>query len=162
MLSRPTPCACACIARWSQLPVRLVWRCHVLRLCLLQALWGDWCFLPKERRVVRGSKARAASGSGRSAPRSMFEQFALEPIWRAYSVCEGEDVQVCLLAGGQWQGGDGWASKPSDRWTGHSTCSWVRWYGGLQGQVAAGLLSHAMLTDTCAHVQCKLHTCQAY
>jgi hypothetical protein len=24
----------------------------------------------------------------------MFEQFALEPIWRAYSVCEGEDVQV--------------------------------------------------------------------
>ncbi len=44
--------------------------------------------------MVRGSKARAASGSGRSAPRSMFEQFALEPIWRAYSVCEGEDIQV--------------------------------------------------------------------
>lgn len=43
--------------------------------------------------MVRGSKARAASG-GRNAPRSMFEQFALEPIWRAYSVCEGEDVQV--------------------------------------------------------------------
>jgi hypothetical protein len=41
--------------------------------------------------VVRGSKARAG---GRTAPRSMFEQFALEPIWRAYSVCEGEDVQV--------------------------------------------------------------------
>lgn len=60
---------------------------------LPQALWGDWCFLPKEKRVVRGSKARAG---GRSAPRSMFEQFALEPIWRAYSVCEGEDVQSVL------------------------------------------------------------------
>lgn len=56
-----------------------------------QALWGDWCYLAKEKRVVRGSKARAG---GRTAPRSMFEQFALEPIWRAYSVCEGEDVQV--------------------------------------------------------------------
>lgn len=58
-----------------------------------QALWGDWCFLPKEKRVVRGSKARSGA-SGRSAPRTMFEQFALEPIWRAYSVCEGEGLQV--------------------------------------------------------------------
>jgi hypothetical protein len=68
---------------------------HCVDTPLPQALWGDWCYLPKEKRVVRGSKARAAAG-GRSAPRSMFEQFALEPIWRAYSVCEpeGEGVQV--------------------------------------------------------------------
>lgn len=46
--------------------------------------------------MVRGSKAHAGGG-GRAAPRSMFETFALEPIWRAYSVCEGEDVQVGVV-----------------------------------------------------------------
>jgi hypothetical protein len=62
-----------------------------------QALWGDWCYLPKEKRVVKGSKARSAAAGSRSAPRTMFEVFALEPVWRAYSVCEGEDVQASMF-----------------------------------------------------------------
>lgn len=60
---------------------------------------------------MRGSKARSGA-SGRSAPRTMFEQFALEPIWRAYSVCEGEDLQVGPLAGGAGAGGG--MGRPTD------------------------------------------------
>jgi len=44
--------------------------------------------------VVRGSKARAAGAGKTGCHKTMFEQFALEPVWRAYSVCDGEDAQV--------------------------------------------------------------------
>lgn len=58
---------------------------------LAGALWGDWAYAPKERRVVRVKRR-----PGRGQPRTMFVQFALEPLWRAYSVCEGEPLQVCF------------------------------------------------------------------
>eukprot|EP00879_Flechtneria_rotunda_P027153 GHRR01029027.1.p1 GENE.GHRR01029027.1~~GHRR01029027.1.p1 ORF type:complete len:303 (+),score=101.08 GHRR01029027.1:1-909(+) len=59
---------------------------------LAVALWGDWAYLPKEKRVVR---AKAKASNGRNL-KTMFVQFALDPLWRAYSVCEGEDVQAVL------------------------------------------------------------------
>lgn len=63
--------------------------------------------------MVRGSKAHAGGG-GRAAPRSMFETFALEPIWRAYSVCDGEEVQVSS-EGGMYVWGAGEAQVSSER-----------------------------------------------
>jgi ribosome assembly protein 1 len=60
---------------------------------LAAALWGDWAYLPKEKRVVR---ARSRGGAG--ARKAMFVTFALEPVWKAYSVCDGEDAKV----GGWW------------------------------------------------------------
>lgn len=64
---------------------------------LCTALWGPYAFSPKDKRVVK-LKGR---DSGKAKP--MFVQFALEPIWKAYSVCEGEDVQV----GGRGHSGRG-------------------------------------------------------
>ncbi|KAG2498450.1 hypothetical protein HYH03_003706 [Edaphochlamys debaryana] len=62
---------------------------------LVKALWGDWAFSPKDKRVVRASKR--AGGGGKLKP--MFVQFALEPLWKAYSVCDpGEDVAGVLGA----------------------------------------------------------------
>ncbi|WIA32200.1 hypothetical protein OEZ86_003049 [Tetradesmus obliquus] len=58
---------------------------------LAAALWGDWAYAPKERRVVR---ARGRAGQG--GRRTMFVTFALEPLWRAYSVCDGEDAKAVL------------------------------------------------------------------
>ncbi len=56
---------------------------------LVRALWGEYSFQPKEKRVVRIRR----QGEGKLKP--MFVQFVLEPLWKAYSVCDqGEDVQV--------------------------------------------------------------------
>ncbi|MEW5312778.1 MAG: hypothetical protein WDW38_004386 [Sanguina aurantia] len=60
---------------------------------LQRALWGEWHFSAKDKRVVN---ARGASGTSKLKP--MFVQFALEPIWKAYSVCDGEDVGAVLGA----------------------------------------------------------------
>lgn len=56
---------------------------------LVNALWGDWQYLPREKRVV-SARSKGARASGKT----MFVQFCLEPIWKAYSVCDGESVQV--------------------------------------------------------------------
>jgi ribosome assembly protein 1 len=56
---------------------------------LANALWGDWAYLPKEKRVVR-----ARSRGGQGARRTMFVAFALDPVWKAYCVCDGEDAKV--------------------------------------------------------------------
>ncbi|GFR43096.1 hypothetical protein Agub_g3927, partial [Astrephomene gubernaculifera] len=63
---------------------------------LVRGLWGDWAYSPKDKRVVRSSR-RGGGGSGGSKLKPMFVQFALEPIWKAYSVCDaGEDVAGVL------------------------------------------------------------------
>ena len=59
---------------------------------LAKALWGDYAFVAKEKKVVRIKSRGSAAAAGKVKP--MFVQFALEPIWKAYGVCEGEDVQV--------------------------------------------------------------------
>ncbi|KAG2443951.1 hypothetical protein HXX76_002290 [Chlamydomonas incerta] len=60
---------------------------------LVRGLWGDWAFSPKDKRVVRANKR----GGAKLKP--MFVQFALEPIWKAYTVCDaGEDVAGTLGA----------------------------------------------------------------
>ncbi|PNW73585.1 hypothetical protein CHLRE_13g564950v5 [Chlamydomonas reinhardtii] len=62
---------------------------------LVRGLWGDWAFSPKDKRVVRANKR----GGGSKALKPMFVQFALEPIWKAYTVCDaGEDVAGTLGA----------------------------------------------------------------
>jgi translation elongation factor EF-G len=67
---------------------------------LRAALWGDYGFLPKERRVVRLKRGTAARGGAGGGPRSMFEQFALEPLWRAYGAVDagGGPGAAALLA----------------------------------------------------------------
>lgn len=63
---------------------------------LCAALWGDYAYLPKEKRVVRAKSKKTGAAVGRLKP--MFVQFALEPLWKAYSACEpGEDVQVGVV-----------------------------------------------------------------
>ncbi|GLC55413.1 hypothetical protein PLESTB_000984700 [Pleodorina starrii] len=63
---------------------------------LVRGLWGDWAFSPKDKRVVRSAR-KGGGGGGKLKP--MFVQFALEPIWKAYSVCDpGEDVGGVLGA----------------------------------------------------------------
>ena len=42
-------------------------------------MWGDWSFNAKEKRVV---KIRRQGGSTEGGPKSMFVQFALEPVWK--------------------------------------------------------------------------------
>ncbi|KAG2439846.1 hypothetical protein HYH02_010478 [Chlamydomonas schloesseri] len=60
---------------------------------LVRGLWGDWAFSPKDKRVVRANRR----GGAKLKP--MFVQFALEPIWKAYTVCDaGEDVAGVLGA----------------------------------------------------------------
>ena len=46
---------------------------------LTKALWGDWSFNAKEKRVVKIKRQGGAEGGG---PKSMFVQFALEPVWK--------------------------------------------------------------------------------
>lgn len=57
---------------------------------LTHALWGSWAYNAKDKKVVaiRGGEER----------KSMFVQFALEPIWKAYSACEhgATDAQAML------------------------------------------------------------------
>jgi len=64
---------------------------------LARALWGDYAFSPKEKRVVRLKRGAARDGSGQ---RTMFEQFALEPLWKAYSACDagGSAEAAAVLA----------------------------------------------------------------
>ena len=58
---------------------------------LTRALWGSWSYNVKEKKVV------SIKGSEDKKGKNMFVQFALEPIWKAYSVCEqGADVQGVL------------------------------------------------------------------
>ncbi|KIY98160.1 hypothetical protein MNEG_9798, partial [Monoraphidium neglectum] len=64
---------------------------------LAQAMWGDYAFLPKEKRVV---KLKRQGGSGGGGQKTMFEQFALEPLWKAYGACgaAGGAEAAALLA----------------------------------------------------------------
>ena len=56
---------------------------------LTRALWGGWAYNVKEKKVV--------SVKGGEDKKTMFVQFALEPIWKAYSVCEdGAEAQPVL------------------------------------------------------------------
>lgn len=101
---------------------------------LAAALWGDWAYLPKEKRVVR---ARARGGQGR---RTMFVTFALDPIWRAYSVCEGEDIKVgCLHAHGRVSLGGGCWSCMHD----YEACHGWRVGKATSNQWAANLCTAA-------------------
>jgi ribosome assembly protein 1 len=54
-------------------------------VALAQALWGDYTYLPKEKRVARLRRGAARDGSGQ---RTMFEVFALDPLWKAYGACD--------------------------------------------------------------------------
>jgi hypothetical protein len=49
---------------------------HCRREALVNALWGDYSFSPKDKRVVKIKR----SESSRAKP--MFVQFVLEPIWK--------------------------------------------------------------------------------
>lgn len=44
---------------------------------LVKALWGDFAYSAKDKRVV---KARARGGAPK--PKTMFVQFILEPLWK--------------------------------------------------------------------------------
>eukprot|EP00798_Chlamydomonas_sp_ICE-L_P013599 gene13599-19472_t len=58
---------------------------------LTRTLWGDFAFAPKDKRVI------AIGKKGPTNLKPMFVQFALEPIWKAYSVCtDKEDVGTVL------------------------------------------------------------------
>ncbi|GAX83661.1 hypothetical protein CEUSTIGMA_g11086.t1 [Chlamydomonas eustigma] len=62
---------------------------------LTKALWGDWSFSAKEKRVVRIKKVHGDSKQSKT----MFVQFALEPLWKAYSVCGEEAADVASTLG---------------------------------------------------------------
>ena len=49
---------------------------------LTRALWGDWHFAAKEKRVVR-----LKPGGGGDKAKTMFVQFALEPVWKVRREC---------------------------------------------------------------------------
>ncbi|GFH18734.1 Tr-type G domain-containing protein, partial [Haematococcus lacustris] len=68
---------------------------------LTRALWGDFAFSAKDKRVVRLRR-----GGADSKAKPMFVQFILEAVWKAYSVCSqgGGDVagvlgQICKARG---------------------------------------------------------------
>ena len=58
---------------------------------LERALWGDFTFQPKTRRIVRIKSDQR----GRAKP--LFVSLALEPLWKAYTACDpGEDHTAIL------------------------------------------------------------------
>ncbi|PNH11683.1 Elongation factor Tu GTP-binding domain-containing protein 1, partial [Tetrabaena socialis] len=56
---------------------------------LVRAMWGDWAFSPKDKRVVPSARR---GGGGGSKLKPMFVQFALEPIWKVTVLDSGEHV----------------------------------------------------------------------
>jgi ribosome assembly protein 1 len=63
---------------------------------LRRALWGDFFYLPKTKRIV-GKKAAEAASGGRARP--LFVQLALEPLWQLYAAAEAETA-AAEAAGG--------------------------------------------------------------
>ncbi|KAL6770647.1 EFG13 [Auxenochlorella protothecoides x Auxenochlorella symbiontica] len=63
-------------------------------LALERALWGDYAFQPKTKRIL---PIRPGSGG-----KPLFVQFALEPVWRVYACCEAADpaAELSRLAAG--------------------------------------------------------------
>ena len=58
---------------------------------LQAALWGDWYYAPKTKRIVSKKGLAAAMGPqavGRAKP--LFVQLALEPLWQLYAAAETE------------------------------------------------------------------------
>ncbi|CAI5532671.1 unnamed protein product [Closterium sp. Naga37s-1] len=55
---------------------------------LMKALWGDWYYIPKTKKILRKKAAHAAVGGASSSAaarlRPMFVQFVLEPVWQIY------------------------------------------------------------------------------
>lgn len=69
--------------------VEQIARAHAAKLdckenVLVKAMWGDWFFQPKERKIVG---KRAAAGK----LKHLFVQLALEPIWQLYMTAEAEE-----------------------------------------------------------------------
>eukprot|EP00201_Polytomella_parva_P014391 CAMPEP_0175066456 /NCGR_PEP_ID=MMETSP0052_2-20121109/16521_1 /TAXON_ID=51329 ORGANISM="Polytomella parva, Strain SAG 63-3" /NCGR_SAMPLE_ID=MMETSP0052_2 /ASSEMBLY_ACC=CAM_ASM_000194 /LENGTH=785 /DNA_ID=CAMNT_0016333165 /DNA_START=42 /DNA_END=2396 /DNA_ORIENTATION=- len=61
---------------------------------LVKVLWGDYQFNPKDKSVTR-CKRRVAGGP---PPKTLFVQFALEPIWKAYgSLDSGAEEAAAVL-----------------------------------------------------------------
>ena len=60
-------------------------------VALQAALWGDWFYQPKTKRIV-SKKALAAASSQQAASRAkpLFVQLALEPLWQLYAAAEAE------------------------------------------------------------------------
>ena len=55
---------------------------------LLAALWGDFYYLPKTKRICSKKHAEASLGAGRCKP--LFVQLVLEPLWQLYGCAEAE------------------------------------------------------------------------
>ncbi|CAI5477403.1 unnamed protein product [Closterium sp. Yama58-4] len=55
---------------------------------LMKALWGDWYYIPKTKKILKKKAAQAAvagaSSSAAARLRPMFVQFVLEPVWQIY------------------------------------------------------------------------------
>ncbi|PRW32859.1 ribosomal S5 Elongation factor G III V family [Chlorella sorokiniana] len=58
---------------------------------LQRALWGDFAYQPKTKRIVRIKSDQ----QGRAKP--LFVQLALEPIWKAYGACEQGADHTAIL-----------------------------------------------------------------
>ena len=60
-----------------------------MRQLCTQALWGDYAYQPKTKRIVRMK--------GKADAKPLFVQLALEPLWKAYTAVEpGADSKVSL------------------------------------------------------------------
>ena len=60
---------------------------HANHLSWLQALWGDYAYQPKTKRIMRIK--------GKTDAKPLFVQLALEPLWKAYAaVSPGADSKV--------------------------------------------------------------------
>lgn len=63
--------------------------CKAEALC--RAMWGDYAYQPKTKRIVRIK----ADARGKLKP--LFVQLALDPLWKAYAACDpGEDHAAVL------------------------------------------------------------------
>ena len=56
---------------------------------LRRALWGDWYYQPKARRIV-GKRRAAADAAPGARLRPLFVQLALEPLWQLYAAADAE------------------------------------------------------------------------
>jgi len=69
------------------------------RAALTRALWGEYFYSPKTKRILAGRRAAEAAG-GRLKP--LFVQLALEPLWQLYAAAEAEAEAA---AEGRWEAG---------------------------------------------------------
>ena len=61
-----------------------------MALGLLQALWGDYTYSAKTKRITRLRPHKGDRG------RPLFVTLALEPLWKAYAAAQpGADHKVC-------------------------------------------------------------------